>query len=248
MDALPSQGRLGCGPSRRVFGTRRREGRLRVPRRWLRASAGGILTEMGGPDGSVPHKRGGPRDAVALTWNAKTTADVRGGLPRVFARGHLGRRPPGVFARGRMSRAHMQDLEYYGNVSCARAEPGVFAGLEQHVGLLCEVAGSRSDALKKQHRWNGHSLFIRVVVQPVGVGLLRGCRVAPGEPCGPKLPRLQVQGEPKQCSRKAPGFGSGSRWIMWTGPTREEMLGKVDREHVDARGRAFGPGRRRGCA
>src|SRR4051812_12391610 len=41
----------------------------------------------------------------ALSWNAKTTADVRGGL-RASPRGHLGRRPPGVLDGGRMSRAH----------------------------------------------------------------------------------------------------------------------------------------------
>ncbi len=76
-----------------------------------------------------------PTGDGVLSNNAKTTADVRG-ASRASARGASWRRPPGVLDGGRMSRAHIDNVQTCVNASCARASSGVFARTEQHVGQL----------------------------------------------------------------------------------------------------------------
>jgi hypothetical protein len=106
------------------------------------------------PSAIRPSYRGqevGPRN-VALSNNAKTTADVRGASARVPARGPSWPRPPGVFDGGRMSRAHIDEAYTRDDVSCARASSGVFARTEQHVGQLLDGAAFRERKSPRSRR------------------------------------------------------------------------------------------------
>jgi hypothetical protein len=76
--------------------------------------------------------------------NAKTTADVRGGLPRVPARGILAAVPLGVFAEGAHVPGARDEAYTREDASRARASSGVFARTEQHVGQFFEGASSRN--------------------------------------------------------------------------------------------------------
>ena len=90
-----------------------------------------LLRVSGSPSGSAYIAN------VPLSENAKTTADVRGGL-RASPRGPSWPPSPRRPRRGAHVPGAHDEADTREDGSCARASSGVFAGTEQHVGQFSD--------------------------------------------------------------------------------------------------------------